>query len=386
MARLLRTPTTACVVGLLGAVALSHLAQFDFQAAFGAVLNFGKIVIYYLLLVTVVDSPRRLRTFLFWLWCFTSALTLLAVLDYYGYISVAGLAEVRQRWTQSGSDADVTVEVVQLCGSGIFGNPNDLSRILVVGILVNLYHIAREANIVRRTMYVASLLLMGGGLQLTYSRGGFTSLAGGLTCLAWSRYGGIRSALIAVVVLPLLFALFAGRQTDLNVEQGTGQQRIHLWNEGFELMRSSPLFGIGSGQYAEQVGLVAHNSFVQFFVETGFVGGTLFSGAFFASFWALRRSIVPANRVDTEMVRIRPYVVAILAGYAVGMLSSTRSYTTTTYVVLGLAGAYAQLLAGRLGIPILDGRMVRRILLAGLFTLTVLYLSTRFAFQQGKSW
>src|SRR5205823_3488992 len=94
---------------------------------------------------------------------------------------------------------------------------------------------------------------------------------------------------LAAVVLPALFALFAGRQTDLSAAGGTGQARIQLWSEGLALFREAPFFGVGQGSYAEHVDQVAHNSFVECYAELGFFGGTLFLGAFFCAVCVLRR-------------------------------------------------------------------------------------------------
>jgi hypothetical protein len=44
--------------------------------------------------------------------------------------------------------------------------------------------------------------------------------------------------------------------------------------------------------------------------------------------------------------------MAIIAGYAVGMLSLSRVYVVPTYLVLGLAAAYVQIARGRVSIEV----------------------------------
>src|SRR5579859_6624922 len=58
---LARRPITVCVLGLLGAVTLSLLVRGQMSAAEEFVPEFAKVVVYYLLLVSVVDTPARLR-------------------------------------------------------------------------------------------------------------------------------------------------------------------------------------------------------------------------------------------------------------------------------------------------------------------------------------
>src|SRR5262245_38701086 len=80
-------PITVCVLGLLAAVMLSHLSHFSPGAAYDAGFAFAKVVVYYLLLVGLVNTPGRLRCFLLWLVGFVVVLTLLALLQYHGVIS-----------------------------------------------------------------------------------------------------------------------------------------------------------------------------------------------------------------------------------------------------------------------------------------------------------
>ena len=56
------------------------------------------------------------------------------------------------------------------------------------------------------------------------------------------------------------------------------------------MMMRSPLLAIlGQGQFAEEVGQVAHNSFVQAGAELGLPGGLCFFGLYYLPFWSLRR-------------------------------------------------------------------------------------------------
>src|SRR5205085_12241411 len=136
-----------------------------------------------------------------------------------------------------------------------------------------------------------------------------------------------------------LFALSAGRQTDISTSEGTAQLRIQFWSQGFSAMQGAPLFGIGSNRYNDVTSghQEAHNSFVHAYVDLGLLGGALFAGAFYFALWLPGRlNRLRAGPPDRELQRARPYLLAVLAGYAAGLLSSSRVYTPTTYVLLGL--------------------------------------------------
>jgi hypothetical protein len=114
---------------------------------------------------------------------------------------------------------------------------------------------------------------------------------GALLALCHARWGWKRAALIAAVALPLLLVVFKGRITnfDAGMGEGTGRSRVELWSAGLQAFKQHPFFGVGSGNYAEEAGQVAHNSFVHAFTELGFFGGALFLGAFVAALVMLHR-------------------------------------------------------------------------------------------------
>jgi putative inorganic carbon (HCO3(-)) transporter len=382
-AQLVRRPITLCVLGLFVAVALSHLARGQFTRAFDEASEFGKVVVYYLLLVAVVDTPGRLRTFLGWLVVFVIVLATLGLLQYHEVIDIEALRPVEQK--EFDPETGDLLSYPRLCSSGIYNDPNDLCLILVTGSLCCLYRAASARGWLTAIMWLAPIGLFGYAVMLTQSRGGFLGLA--VAALAWlyARYGWKRTAPLALVLLPALALVFAGRQTTFELGAGdTAQERIRLWSEGFsELLRTNPLTGIGAGEYAEVCDQVAHNSFVHGYVELGLIGGGLFLCAFYlavSGLHAVRRS--PAVTKRRGLAQLQPYVFAMVVGYAAGAFSLSRNYIVPTYLILGLATAFlgmAQWSATRSGR--LDGRLVRHLALVAVGGIVFLKLLTQ-AFAQ----
>ena len=375
--RLARDPITVCVIGLLPAVLLSHLTHFNLYDARVETVEFAKVVIYYALLVTIVDTPQRLRKFMIWTLLFTIGLTVLALLQYHQVVQVPALAEYYEKQADElDADGGGSIVLARLCGAGIFGNPNDMARLLAIGMALCLYCTADRRFGTLRWLWLGPFLMLGYALQLTFSRGGLLALVATLGALFWGRYGWRRTALIIAAALPIMAFVYGGRQTDITTDTGTGQQRIQIWSEGFGLLAQSPVFGIGTNRYREEVGYVAHNSFLHCFTEMGLFGGILFSGAFYLAVRAPGAVNAVPGRCHPEVARISPYIRAIVVGYVVGMLSSTRSYTLTTYLVLGLAGACIALAASDRA-PKINGRLVGRVALIGLAVLIAIYLYVR---------
>lgn len=347
---LVANPVTFCVVALVAAVALSHVSHLAIGDGARSAFAFLKVALSFLFCVAVLDSRARLRNFLIWLLVFILALAGLALLQHYEVIENPALAAHVER-LQDKETGDTIGVNERLSGAGIFANPNDLSRILVLGITLALYLLDGGVSVLFRPFCVAAIAVLGHAFLLTQSRGGFTDLLATLFVLSWFRLGRTRTLLLAGAALPILFLAIAGRQTDLTTSEGTGQQRIRLWSDGLEELKSSPLFGIGSDQYSTITGgLGAHNSFVHAYVELGFFGGTLFAGAVIVALGAILTVVRRNALLDPRFHRLGVYLLAIFAGYAIGMLSSSRCYAFPTYYLLGLLVAYVRLAGGSAGL------------------------------------
>ena len=234
----------------------------------------------------------------------------LALLHYYKIVNIPALEAYHERqWEMIDEETGEAPVLARLQCTGIFSNPNDLSRILIVGILISLYFLGDRRSNIRRVLSLFLLAFYGLALNLTQSRGGLLGLFAGIGALFYDRYGGKKALLLGAIILPLLLVVFGGRQTKFSTSEGTGQERIRIWNEGLVLFQGSPVFGIGMGQYAEQLRTAAHNSFLQSYVELGFIGGTCFFAMFYLTAKALRSSMTdPPGGLDPELLRLRPFL------------------------------------------------------------------------------
>jgi putative inorganic carbon (hco3(-)) transporter len=371
-------PITACVYILAVAVPLSNLDR-PADALSGG-FEFWKVVAYYVLLVAIVDTPRRLQGLLA---AVVACLVIhggLAVLNFHEVIDLPAMKPSMEYQIdpETGKEAGL---FPRMAGVGFFGNPNDLSRILVVGAALSVYFLRESPR-----LFWPVLVSMAAGfvyaLTLTYSRGGLLALMATGVILWQILFGGWRSAVLGAVAAMVVLAVAGGsRLTDLSTGAGTGQQRIQLWLEGFEALWESPLLGIGADRYPDVTGgLAAHNSFVQAYIETGMVGGTAFTAAVLLAVWGtFRLGPKRVASLPSSLNRMRPFVIAIVAGYAVGMMSSTRNYVTPTYMLIGVAAAYQQLIgrsAPQFGLRV-NARLAVGLTVLSAAMLAVLYLFAR---------
>ncbi len=375
-------PITACVVGLLFAVMLSHLVFMRTWEAREEGKEFLKIVIYYLLLVANVDSLKRLHGFFRWLLALITLITVLAILGNYHIIELPGV-EFCQQQVVDATTGQTTV-IGRLQSTGIFADPNDLAMIVVAGVVLALALAENPAAGIVRPLALTLVGLFGYAIYATQSRGGLLALMAALLSLFHARWGTRRTAMLAAVALPLILVAFKGRMTNFDdaLGQGTAQTRVQLWSEGFGAFRQHPLFGIGVGNYEEVAGQVAHNSFVHAFTEMGFFGGTLFLGAFIVGLMMLYRLRDDGSLAEhRELARLLPYVTAMLVGFAASMYSLSRNYVVPTYMMLGLVTVYGRIVAQQTeSLPLrFDSWLVKRLAYSSVCFLVLMYVFIRVA-------
>jgi hypothetical protein len=432
--RLLGDPVTLCVLAFwaTGVVATQCTLSSAEAAAFAT--SFGKVVLYYLLLIAIVDTPQRLHQLLTWLVVLIFLLSVLTLLQFFGYVQPLQVRETSTVSAQSGAgkfrgntaqmnmpelafkvpeiagtpegqagterrgpasilqyvrdpETGETVVTARLIATGIFADPNDLCLILTLGTLICLYHLRQRGA--SGMLWLVPLGLFLYTLRLTQSRGGLLALMAGLMVLVRCRLGWPRTIALGLALLPALVVLGA-RQTNFNLgdREDTAQARIHLWAEGMELFRQSPVWGIGAYTYADEVGQVAHNSFVHAFVETGIAGGTFFAGAVFFALWPLERLFGRrATLVHPVLYQLLPFLMAAVGAYALGMLSLSRNYVVPTYLVVGLAAAFLHMVVTNP--PAADVKLTRaffgRLAAVGMVTLFCIYLAVRLLTRYGPA-
>jgi O-antigen ligase len=379
-----RRPITVCVWGLFVAAIMSHAFHGSLWGMRKAGTEFAGLLLYYLLLVGVVNTRQRLHRFLSCLAAFALIVTALALAQYHGAIALPQQTLLPQREVNEQTGEETIIP--RLCGTGLFNDPNDLCLLLIIGMGIGGHRLTSAQSGPMRCTWLAAVAMLVYALGLTQSRGGFLAFLVGLFVLFHSRFGTRKAAVLAGVALPVLLMFFAGRQTSFAPGSDAGQDRIQLWSEALALFKEAPLFGIGQGLFEDRAGLVAHNSFVHSYAELGFFGGTLFLGAFLTALWTIHRLGRPGTSTPAaDLQSLRPYLLAIIAGYATGMMFLSRAYIAPTYLILGLATVYVSLAARTQPMLLVrfDTRLVPRLAFASMTFLLAMHLFVRASVQRG---
>jgi O-antigen ligase len=377
-------------VALLAFTLVPHLVTVDIAEAWRTGFHFFKNVVYFVLLVSLVNTWGRMQAFIRWLPVIGAVVLVFALLDFHQIVPLGAMKSVQDSETNAWGE---TTYFERLRFTGIFNDPNEVCVWLAALLPITLFNLIEDRSLLRRGLWLALLVLFGYGIYLTKSRGGFLAMMTGLGVPVLVRYGWQRAMVIGAVALPLLLLLFAGRQTDITATAGTGQTRVQIWSDWLTRFRDSPLVGegmtfpdvdpllaaqmkaVGKGQ-----GHVAHNSYLQAFADIGFLGGCVFLGMVAVALWAVWRAGKHRGAArEPGSLAFQPFLLGATAAYAVGMMTLSLWIMAPTYVILALAAAYPRLYRSDPPLaPVrLDMAMVGRFLIAGFAFLLAMYLFVR---------
>lgn len=325
-----RSPINRMVLGLWGALVLSHLAHLSFWGMRLAIQEFAKVAIVYFLIIFTVHTFPRLKAFTWTLVAMATFLALQSVLQYYGE-GIVGVDVLRR-----------TETIIQTRGIGIFQDPNDLALNIVcfVPFVLPSFH----KYFLSRTWFTGMLFLipMVTGIVFTRSRGGILGLAGVLWFYFYKRVGPLLSIGALAILLSIVMAL--PRMESVSPTQGTARTRMEHWAYGFDLFKGNPLFGVGMGMFTENYSHTAHNSFILVLAEAGFVGAFFWVALFLAGF----RELFLLGRLPQAPPWLEPLLNSLtgaLVGWQICGFFLSQTYKFTSFILLALVVATMNVLS-----------------------------------------
>jgi hypothetical protein len=388
--RLRDAPQNWLMLGLFFAVLMSHIAHTYLGGAIEAFLDFGKVVLLYFLIVSLVTSVKRAKGLLLamvvgclfmaaWgIWQAHSP-------DHYGFAVYGDNPSYYQAVIQQPDIPGGQPEIVRVRALGIFRDPNDLS-LMLVAVLPFLFGTALSsaASTMVRVLSLAAAAPMLYCVYLTNSRGGWLALGVMLVAFLYthipSRKVGLALAGAACVAV---LALGPSRMATISSEEGSARGRLIAWGEGNRMLKQWPLFGAGQGRFMEfsDSRRVAHNSFVHCWAELGLFGYFFWLGMVVATLkdaWALSK-VQSEDQGAAELGRLGKAGFAGFIGFMAATLFLSRAYVVPPYILFALLAALRVLYEKNCG-PLASSFMPRHwkyVLAAELMSIPALYLALR---------
>ena len=236
------------------------------------------------------------------------------------------------------AEAGNVVYVRRARALGFLHDPNDFAQAMVA--IIPLLFLAWRPY--ARTRNLLLVLVPAGlfvwGILLTRSRGGLLAL---VLLLPLARLLRMRprtrhvaTIALAVAAVPGFIVLFRYALSD---ESAMG--RIEAWSAGLQMLKASPVWGVGSGFFMDHHVRVAHSSLVQCFAETGLVGYFLWLAFVVLSLDLMSR--LAETSTDEGWIHWARCVQLSLLGFLVGALFLSRTTSPLLFLITGISAAVA---------------------------------------------
>ncbi|MCA9667747.1 MAG: hypothetical protein KC503_19240 [Myxococcales bacterium] len=226
---------------------------------------------------------------------------------------------------------------------GVLQDPNELCLALAWSLpfLFAFWQIKREEWLKRLMIVMTAAVMLvivftqsrGGQLATMAMFGAYVIYKMGWKGVAMGGFGG--AGILALMLLK-------GGRSD---SKASTLERLECYWEGMTMFRSSPLIGVGFGQFTAHHHLTAHNSYILAPAELGAPGTYMFLGIIYQSF-RIGLTAIKKYSPDDPDGRMPHYfglaIVAAFTGVVAGILFLSFNYHYLLWWYFGLAGALYQ--------------------------------------------
>jgi O-antigen ligase len=301
-------------------------------------LEYARFFVVFRLVMATVSTPAELK----------SIVVILLV-----FVMIMAVECIQQKHDPNGigwagqSLGWVDPSVLEAGGTGrtrwvsIFDGPGTFNVLFTIGIPIALVLTGRPFGLFLRCVAAMMLAVLMLATYYTGSRGGLIATLAivGLYLQSKSKMSA-RGIVIATIVVASVYAFAPRHMTGIRDENRSAQNRVYMWAQGIEMVRYSPIFGVGKGNYRARTGsLIAHNSAIEILGETGLPGLFLWTLLILV---AIKGPLaVIAGRHNEPDKAFANAMKLIIVGYFVSANFVTLEYETF-YFLLALCVAMGQ--------------------------------------------
>jgi putative inorganic carbon (HCO3(-)) transporter len=321
--KILDLPQDKLILAFWAIIAISSFKVW-LTGVYYAFLAFMPPVFVYFLIRASVQSRAQLKGLAFLLVALNVFLAVNGIVQYHTGIGLGNVGMILDR----------------IYGLGIFNDPNDLGMTFVMAVPFVLLLIALPGTWLM--FRIAGIIVLGVILVAMYytnSRGAILGLGVSMVAYSFMKFSKPKALIVAAVLLGVIAVAAPSRGSEMSSDESSAQTRIQSWAEGWAMLKSHPLTGVGYDQYTEYHYAVAHNSFVHTFAELGLIGAFIFVGMFYWYFKGL-------NLIPDSNKEFLPWRRALIVS-AIGMCSCawflSRQYVPIFYVLLAMGASAANL-------------------------------------------
>jgi len=226
---------------------------------------------------------------------------------------------------------------------GILSDPNDLGVFFMMNIPFSLYF-ATKSNAIGKMLGLTMFLFLLYGIYMTNSRGTMLALVGITGLYLLIRFGGTKAIIAGLTLSPAALFIAAAFRS-VSSQEASAMGRLWAWWDGLEMLKANPMFGIGSNNFIEHHGRVAHNTYIQVAAELGLTGYLLWISALFLTLfmgfsitsYAKTIDLTKASEELKTEIALCSTCFYSLCGFAMTAFFLSRHFFIVYYMVAGLS-------------------------------------------------
>jgi O-antigen ligase len=350
---IVKAPQNFLLIGYIFFQLLSTFKHFDISFSPFFELT-AKVAILYFAVVNLIKTRKQC---LIMIWTLILLGVISSLFAFYQYATGTGFSDPMEG-------------VVRV--SGFTQNPNVLATelVLVVAVVISLYVTLKEHRV--KLFLLVALLIVMGGIILTFSRGGFLGLFIVLFLSFWRFYFRNHKSLAVLIfstmvlilvflaIIPFIPQSYWERMATIT---NTGEQnikgRLDAYKVGIEMMLDYPFTGAGYSYFMQEfwqrihttslvttkgILLHAHNLFINTGAETGILSLLFLIALIFYSWLALRKSqalFLKAN--DTLLANISQALEISLIGFVFLNMFTWDAYLLIFWIIVSLSVVFRKI-------------------------------------------
>lgn len=233
---------------------------------------------------------------------------------------------------------------------GFFNDPNDLGMFLVMNIPFAVYFYSK-GKFASKVVMLGVIAALGYGIYLTGSRGTMLGAGALIGVYLLVVNAGPKLFLLTTILAPIAATVVTSLQSSIDA---SASGRLEAWYAGILMLLHNPVFGVGKGQFLEEHGLVAHNSYIHVAGELGVPGYSLWGGALIftvlSGYLLIRENKTKqeAKRINTteddassiecqNELTLNKTIFFSLIGFMITGFFISRMYTLLLFIFMGMA-------------------------------------------------
>jgi hypothetical protein len=337
-------PQFYLLIALAGAASISIIATGWIAGAFTAIQDFLLIIIAVCILMFNVSTFSRMRILIIIVAIAALYMAFQCFAAYHlGHRTEELLVYDSSLGGGEGDDGE-QMGVPRIRAFGYISDPNDLAQHFLICIALARVLYTRGRRLRNFVVVGLPLLIFLYGIYLTRSRGGLLGLAILIALTFRERFSRAKSAIVLGVSLVLILSFNVTAGKAFSTTESSAATRVDAWAEGIQMLKGSPITGVGYRAFTDHHERTAHNAFVLCFAELGLLGFTIWMALVVFTLMELGSVIKLAD--TPENYELRRWANAMRNALLVFLVTSwflSRTYVLTLYILVGLAVAVAEI-------------------------------------------